>query len=183
MPQKLTTQQVANLVGKERSTIAKMRTNGSLSGEKKGRKVLFDISEILRVFPEIKGEDIDRILTVNRTKITDKEVGKNVNSQKESQKIHSELPEKNKEDNNKITVDSIQNQIEIVKLNAQVEILQAKLDAETKRANDATQREEEGRAANKKMLDMLQQKDLLLEDLRTKEEEPPKVRKKFLGIF
>lgn len=182
MPQKLTTQQVANLVGKERSTIAKMRTNGSLSGEKKGRKVLFDVSEILRVFPEVKGEDIDKILNVNRTKITNKEVGKNVNSQRNSQKIHSELHKKTKEDNDQITVDSIQNQIEIVKLNAQIEILQTKLDAETKRADDATQREEEGREANKKMLDMLQQKDLLLEDLRTKEEEPPK-RKKFLGIF
>ncbi len=71
---KLSALQVAKLTGKSKSTILRLYNKGKLSGQRnEDRSVFFDSSEVLRVFPEVKPENIDTVRQVIVSQTTSNE--------------------------------------------------------------------------------------------------------------
>lgn len=166
---KLTTQQVCDLTGKSKPTITRMVKKGELSRDnKKDKTFLFDASEIMRVFPEITLDKIEKLSENKPLHIVSK-----VSGETENETFHEK-------------------KYEMLELEKEVEILKVKLESleknqtQLEKLNDNLEEKNQTlEEKNNKLTDELLSLSKRLLPPPEKEEvkpEPPK-RKKFLGIF
>lgn len=148
---KLSAAQVAKLTGKSKSTILRLYNKGKLSGQRQeDRSVLFDLTEVLRIFPEAKQE---KPATTATPQV--------------SHGAPNETPD-----------------AKIIELQKEVEILKVKLEFTSKENQQLAKTNEEIKEEKKKLLDMLERKDLLLEDMHLKAKETPlEQQRRFFGLL
>ncbi len=151
---KLSTSQVAKLTKKSKPTILRLYNNGKLSGERKEDNSVF-----------FDSSEVLRFFT----DLTQKNIDDMLNG-KPNHTV-------SKYDNEALNFSLQIKEKEIENLEQKVEFLEKSLQ---KSESDKQEIKEE----KKKLLDMLERKDLLLEDMRLKTEiKPVEKRKKIFGIF
>ncbi len=148
---KLSAAQVAKLTGKSKSTILRLYNKGKLSGQRQeDRSVLFDLTEVLRFFPEAKQETAKKDATPQASYTASNE-----------------------------TVDT-----KIIALEKEIEVLKVRLEFTNKENQQLTKNNEEIKDEKKKLLDMLERKDLLLEDMHLKaQEKPSEHQRRLFGLL
>lgn len=148
---KLSAAQVAKLTGKSKSTILRLYNKGKLSGQRQeDRSVLFDLTEVLRIFPEAKQEKPATTATPQTS----------------------------------YTASNETSDTKIIALQKEIEVLKVRLEFTNKENQQLTKTNEEIKDEKKKLLDMLERKDFLLENMHLKaQEKPSEHQRRFFGLL